>query len=93
MGFETGWLAHGAVGREGKYLSCVVHGDDFVLAGVAADLEWALRLMEESFLVKVIGRLGMDKIRRARAPSTRSGPVPGREMDSGLRQTRVIKRF
>ena len=44
-------------------LSCVVHGDDFVLL-----LAWSLtrsgarQQMEKSFFVKVIGRLGGDKL-------------------------------
>ena len=51
---------HGICERVG-HLSCVVHGYDFVFAGVESDLEWARQQMEKSFLVKVIGRLGGDK--------------------------------
>ena len=39
----------------------MVHGDDFVFAGVESDLEWAHQQMEKSFLAEVIGRLGGDK--------------------------------
>ena len=39
----------------------MVHGDDFVFAGVESDLEWARQQMEKSFLVKVIVRLRGDK--------------------------------
>ena len=37
------------------------HGDDFVCAGVESDLEWVRQQMDESLLVKVIGRLGDDR--------------------------------
>ena len=43
-----------------KDVRCVVHGDDFVVAGVETDLEWARRQLEKSFFVKVIGPLGCD---------------------------------
>ena len=52
-----------------KALSCAVHGDDFVVAGVETDLAWPRRPMEKSFLVKVIVRLGGNK---QDAPSTQS---------------------
>jgi hypothetical protein len=42
-------------------LRCMVHGDDFVFVGPDADLAWAERIMGESFLVKVVGRLGGDR--------------------------------
>eukprot|EP00969_Alexandrium_andersonii_P168848 7462627-Alexandrium_andersonii.AAC.1 len=41
-------------------LRCVVHGDDFTFAGYDPDLDWAERVMTESFLCKVEGRLGGD---------------------------------
>jgi hypothetical protein len=39
-------------------LRCVVHGDDFVFSGTADALDWVEKRMHESFLVKVVGRLG-----------------------------------
>jgi hypothetical protein len=42
-------------------LRCMVHGDDFVFVGPDADLAWAEKIMEESFLIKVVGKLGGDR--------------------------------
>jgi hypothetical protein len=39
----------------------MVHGDDFVFVGPDADLAWAEKIMEESFLIKVVGKLGGDR--------------------------------
>lgn len=39
-------------------LRCVVHGDDFIFAGADADLEWIEARMHESFLIKIVGKLG-----------------------------------
>ena len=41
-------------------LRCVVHGDDFVFVGPDSELAWVQKKMEESFLIKVVGRLGGD---------------------------------
>ena len=60
-GFVRGSASPCCYRHSSKDLSCVVHGDDFVFAGVESDLEWARQQMEKSFLVKVIGRLGGDK--------------------------------
>ena len=37
---------------------CVVHGDDFIFAGADADLDWIEARMHESFLIKIVGKLG-----------------------------------
>ena len=39
----------------------MLHGDDFVFAGVESDLECARQQIDKSLFVKVIGRLGGDK--------------------------------
>jgi hypothetical protein len=49
-------FCHGA-----RDLRCVVHGDDFVFVGPDAELVWVQERMQESFLVKVVGRLGGDQ--------------------------------
>ena len=38
----------------------VVHGDDFVFAGVDADLEWVHRELKSKMLLKKVGTLGGD---------------------------------
>ena len=53
-------------------LRCVVHGDDFVFAGADSDLDWITKCMHESFLVKVVGRLGGGCRRFAGNPSFES---------------------
>ena len=35
-----------------------MHGDDFIFAGGDADLEWIEARMHESFLIKIVGKLG-----------------------------------
>ena len=42
-------------------LRYVVHGDDFILAGTDESLEWIQQNMHESFLMKVVGKLGRDQ--------------------------------
>ena len=39
-------------------LRCVVHGDDFIFAGGDDDLTWIEARMHESFLIKIVGKLG-----------------------------------
>jgi hypothetical protein len=39
----------------------MVHGDDFVFVGHDADLAWTEKIMGESFLIKVVGKLGGDR--------------------------------
>ena len=58
--FQRGLTSPCRYRHSSKDLSCVVHGDDFVLVGVDSDLEWARQQMEKS-IVKVICRLGGDK--------------------------------
>ncbi len=38
----------------------MVHGGDFVFVGPDVDLAWVEKIMGESFLVKVVGKLGGD---------------------------------
>ena len=38
-----------------------MHRDDSVFVGPEAELHWAQKRMEQSFLIKVIGRLGGDQ--------------------------------
>lgn len=47
------WFRH-----EKRDLCCVAHGDAFAFAGPDAELDWIQDRMHESFLVKVVGRLG-----------------------------------
>ena len=64
-------------------------GDDFVFAGVETDLESALRQMEQSFLVKVIGRVGADK----QDVRTRLGPVlkgDGIQLEADPRHQEIV---
>eukprot|EP00969_Alexandrium_andersonii_P073134 3226814-Alexandrium_andersonii.AAC.1 len=44
--------------RPDRDLRCVVRGDDSTFAGYDPDLDWAEKVMTESFLCKVEGRLG-----------------------------------
>ena len=80
-GFVRGLVGQRCCQHSSKDRSCVVHGHDFVFAGVDSDLEWARQQMEKSFLVKVIGRPGGDKqdVRELRAQnrvlSWRSGGI------------------
>ena len=41
-------------------LLCVLHGDDFLFSGSAKDLQWIKSLMENRFLIKMLGLLGGD---------------------------------
>ena len=36
-----------------------MHGDDFVLAGAEEDLEGVQQTMQERFLIKLVGKLGL----------------------------------
>ena len=57
-GFEQGVASSCCFFHGTRDLRCVVHGDGFVFAGNDADLAWVQQRMEESFLIKVIGKLG-----------------------------------
>jgi hypothetical protein len=61
MGFVRGKASPCCFNHMGCDLKCVVHGDDFVFVGADADLNWVQEQMNQSFLVKVIGRLGGDE--------------------------------
>ena len=39
-------------------LRCVVHGDDFIFVGTDESLDWIQTKMHESFLMKMVGKLG-----------------------------------
>ena len=58
MGFKTGvanpWIFHHAE----KDLMVVVHGDDFTTLGLDADIDWFEHTLQESFEIKIRGRLG-----------------------------------
>ena len=42
-------------------LACVVHGDDFIIAGEDEDLDWIEALMHSWLEIKVRARLGGDE--------------------------------
>ena len=60
MGFVRGKASPCCFRHVTRDLRCIVHGDDFVFVGPEAELRWAQKRMEASFLVKVIGQLGGD---------------------------------
>ena len=41
-------------------VKCVVHGDDFTFVASDEDLQWTEARMEESFMIKVVGKMGPD---------------------------------
>jgi hypothetical protein len=59
-GFVQGVASACCFHHSSRDLRCMVHGDDFVFVGPDSDLAWAEKVMAESFLVKVVGRLGGD---------------------------------
>ena len=60
-GFTQGVASPCCFYHAARGLRCVVHGDDFVFAGSEGALKWMEARMHESFLVKVVGRLGRDE--------------------------------
>ena len=58
LGFSRGRASPCCYLRPARGLRCVVHGDDFVLAGLLEELIWAKQAMGESFLTKEVGTLG-----------------------------------
>jgi hypothetical protein len=59
-GFVQGVASACCFHHPSRDLRCMVHGDDFVFVGPDVDLAWAEKVMGESFLIKVVGRLGGD---------------------------------
>jgi hypothetical protein len=59
-GFKQGLASSCCFTHASRDLRCMVHGDDFVFVGPDEDLEWAEKVMEESFLIKRVGKLGGD---------------------------------
>ena len=60
MGFVRGKASACCFRHESRDVRCMVHGDDFVFVAEGPDLDWVEKQMEQSFLVKVVGRLGGD---------------------------------
>ena len=60
QGFVQGRASPCCFKHNGRNISCVVHGDDFVFSALDHDLDWVRCEMEKRFLVKVIGKLGGD---------------------------------
>ena len=58
LGFVQGRASPCCFVHSSRDLRCVVHGDDFVFAGPAGELNWVRAMMAECFLTKVVGRLG-----------------------------------
>jgi hypothetical protein len=58
LGFVQGLASPCCFRHSSRDLRCVVHGDDFVFAGPVGELDWVRARMAESFLTKVVGRLG-----------------------------------
>jgi len=59
LGFQRGRASPCCYFHPVRGLRCVVHGDDFVLAGCPGDLQWAKGAMAEHFLTKEVGTLGV----------------------------------
>ena len=58
LGFQRGRASPCCFFHPARGLRCVVHGDDFVLAGPPKELEWVKLAMSDSFLTKEVGTLG-----------------------------------
>ena len=68
LGFVQGRASPCCFVHSSRDLRCVVHGDDFVFAGPAGELNWVRAMMAECFLTKVVGRLrgGAGEVRELR---------------------------
>ena len=58
MGFARGRASPCCFAHSSRDLRCVVHGDDVVFVGPDSELTWVSARMNESFLVKVVGKRG-----------------------------------
>jgi hypothetical protein len=58
LGFRRGRASPCCFYHSARGLRCVVHGDDFVMAGPPSELEWFKRAVSDSFLTKEVGTLG-----------------------------------
>jgi hypothetical protein len=58
LGFRRGKASPCCFFHPARGLRCVVHGDDFVLAGPPKELEWFKLAVADSFLTKEVGTLG-----------------------------------
>ena len=58
LGFVRGRASPCCFSHPARGLRCVLHGDDFVLAGSPKELTWVKAAMSESFLTKEVGTLG-----------------------------------
>ena len=61
VGFVRGTSCGVVFYHEGRYVSVVVHGDDFTACGFGADLKWLQKLMGSWFEIKVRAILGPDE--------------------------------
>jgi hypothetical protein len=60
LGFRRGKASPCCFSHLARGLRCVVHGDDFVVAGAPSELEWFKHAVGDSFLTKEVGTLGGD---------------------------------
>ena len=60
-GFVRGTSCGVVFYHPGRDISCVVHGDDFTLAGCEEDLKWIQKLMKGWFEIKVRAMLGPEE--------------------------------
>jgi hypothetical protein len=58
LGFIRGKASACVFVHATRDLRCVVHGDDFIFGGDDNELTWIETQMHDSFLIKVIGKLG-----------------------------------
>ena len=58
LGFKAGVSNPGIFYNEERQLMCVVHGDDFTTLGLDDDLDFFEKKLQESFEIKIRGRLG-----------------------------------
>ena len=78
LGFIRGLASSCVLRHASRDLVAVVHGDDFVFAGVDVDLAWVHCALEKSILLKKVGTLSGDAGGCARDQS----PQPCASLDS-----------
>ena len=61
LGFRRGKASAVCFFHPGRNLRCLVHGDDFLLAGSKADLQWTRAGLEKDILLSCKGILGPGK--------------------------------
>ena len=61
LGFRRGSASAVRFHHASRDITGPTHGDDFVLCGADADLDWVAAKLSEDILLKVVGKLGGDK--------------------------------